>query len=68
MRDNIAMRGLKSTSQECSPLTDAINKCFEQDIERLTLGGCDALVEKENVKAPISVATVEKDDGDPEAL
>ena len=51
-----------------APLTDAINKCFEQDIERLTLGGCDALVEKENVKAPISVATVEKDDGDPEAL
>ena len=65
----VGMRGIKCTAQEFSePLTDAINKCFEQDTDGITASSWDALVAKEGVNDPPSIEATEEDVSDAEAL
>ena len=65
----VGMRGIKGTAQEFSePLTDAINKCFEQDTDGITASSWDALVAKEGVNDPPSIEATEEDVSDAEAL
>ncbi len=67
--DMITMRGIKGTAQEFSePLTDAINKCFEQDTDGITASSWDALVAKEGINDPPSIEATEEDVSDAEAL
>jgi len=63
------MCGIKGTAQEFSePLTDAINKCFEQETDGMTTSSWDALVAKESVNDPPSIEAAEEDVSDAEAL
>ena len=65
----ITMRGIKGTAQEFSKeLTDAINKCFEQDTYGMTTSNWNALVAKEGVKDFNDVSVVGNDASDAEAL
>ena len=65
----VGMRGIKGTAQEFSePLTDAINKCFEQDTDGITASSWDALVAKEGINDPPSIEATEEDVSDAEAL
>ena len=65
----VGMRGIKGTAQEFSkPLTNAINKSFEQDTDDMTTTYWDALVANEGVNDPPSIEADEQDVSDAVAL
>ena len=63
------MAGIKSTSQKFSePLTDAINRCFEQQTDGMSGAYWNALIAQEGVVDPDRIAVEEEDAIDKEVL